>query len=177
VAPSLDRNVPSFVLRLLGKLGDALVEQAPIFGMNTAISETLKQLQSALSAAEEAHAELETAKQKLTPLQLAADDADAKVHSLMSEYSKATGGPSDAPARRRRGGAGGKRAPRTLIAIASTAATRLLNQMKAEGKQKKAALIAAMDRVELVAKKRGESLTDEIKSAITAKAEEIWEKK
>jgi len=49
--------------------------------------------------------------------------------------------------------------------------------MKAEGKQKKAALIAAMDRVELVAKKRGESLTDEIKSAITAKAEEIWEKK
>jgi hypothetical protein len=43
--------------------------------------------------------------------------------------------------------------------------------MQGEGKPKKNAVNAALDRVKLLAKKRGESLTEEIKAAINAKAD------
>jgi hypothetical protein len=144
-----------------------------MFAMN--ISEIAEQLQTALKDSQHAHAELETAKQKLTPLQLAADDADAKVHSLMSEYGKATGGPSDAPLRKRKG-SGAKRAPRQFLAIAMTTGSRLMKAAKTEGKQKKAALQAAIERLAEIAAKRGESLTDEIKAAVEKRAAEIWTK-
>ena len=45
-----------------------------------------------------------------------------------------------------------------------------------EGKPKKNAINAALDRVSLLATKRGEAVTEEIKAAINAKAEEIWKK-
>ena len=59
------------------------------------------------------------------------------------------------------------------MAISTTTATRLLNEMP-QGKQKKQAVTAALDRVELLATKRKEVVTDEIKAAINAKAESIW---
>jgi hypothetical protein len=49
--------------------------------------------------------------------------------------------------------------------------------MHKEGKPKKNAVSAALDRVELLAKKRNESVTEEIKAAINAKADSIWGKK
>jgi len=49
--------------------------------------------------------------------------------------------------------------------------------MHAEGKQKKQAVTAALDRVELLATKRKEVVTEEIKAAINAKADSIWGKK
>jgi hypothetical protein len=56
----------------------------------------------------------------------------------------------------------------------STTATRLLNEMHKDGKPRKNAVSAALDRVELLAKKRGESVTEEIKAAINTKAGSIW---
>ena len=57
------------------------------------------------------------------------------------------------------GGVGGKRAPR-LLAISSTAPTRLLNEMHKDAKPKKECSQPALDRVDLLAKKRGETVTE-----------------
>ena len=139
------------------------------------ISEVLGQLQKALSEAEASHKKLEDAQAKLNPLAEEVKDKDAAVQALMAQYQSATNPePTETTTRKRAGGRGGKRGPRSLLAITSTTATRLLNEFKRENKKKPAAITAAMERVEALAKKRNETVTDEIREAVNAKANEIW---
>jgi hypothetical protein len=77
-------------------------------------------------------------------------------------------------ARKRGGGKGGKRGPRSLAAVVMTAATRLLNEEHKAGKPKKNAANAALDRASSLAAGRKEQLTDELKAQISAKADSIW---
>jgi hypothetical protein len=80
------------------------------------------------------------------------------------------------PVARKRRGTGAKRAPRQFLAIAMTTASRLMKTAKTEGKTKKIALQAALDRVAELAKKRNEDLTDEIRTLIEKRASEIFAK-
>ena len=98
------------------------------------------------------------------------------MNSLMHQYQAATG--VSAPATRKRaGGEGKKRGPRSLSAVLMTAGTRLLGEMHTEGKQKKQAVNAALDRVALLAEGRKETVSEEIKTAINAKADQLWSTK
>ena len=90
----------------------------------------------------------------------------------MSEYQRATGA-ADAPVRRA-GGKGKPRGPRSLSAVVSTAATRLLNEEHKAEKKKVQGLNAAVDRASLLASGRGETLSDKLKASISAKADSIW---
>ena len=144
--------------------------------MNTAISELANQMKEALSEVEATHKSLEEAQAKLSPLENAAKQADAKLEAVIRQFQSAT---STEPTQKASRAVSVKktRAPRSLAAIVGTAATRMLGEMHKEGKQKKQALNSALDRAELLATSRSETVTEEIKAAITAKADEIWSKK
>jgi hypothetical protein len=144
------------------------------------LSEVASQLKDALEHAQKAHAELETAKSKLEPLETAAKDANAKVNELMNQYQNLTmeivPNPRIPVRRHGSGGAGKKRGPRTITAIALTTATRLMKSAQTEGKAKKAALTAALERVAVVASARSEKISDDIKAAIEKRADSIFKK-
>jgi hypothetical protein len=57
-----------------------------------------------------------------------------------------------------------------------TTGSRLMKAARTEGKPKKAALQAALERVAEIATKRGAELTDEIRGAIEKRAAEIFTK-
>jgi hypothetical protein len=141
------------------------------------LSEIAAQLQTALADSQKAHKALEDAKAALSPLEVIAEQADDTVNALMKQYQSATGVSAPATTTKRAGGAGKKRGPRSLAAVLMTAATRLLGEEHAAGKQKKQAVNAALDRIALLAAGRKETVTEEIKAAVNAKADSIWGKK
>jgi hypothetical protein len=117
------------------------------------------------------HKALEDAKHALSPLEQTAADADEKVSALMNQYQSATiTGP---PQKTVRSGKA-KRAPRSFTAIIMTASSRLLNAEHSAGKKKAQSLNAALDRASLLASTRKEELTEELRSHISARADEIW---
>ena len=141
------------------------------------LSEIASQLQTALADSEQAHKALESAKAALSPLEEAASQADDTVNALMKQYQSATGVSAPAATTKRAGGAGKKRGPRSTLAVLMTASSRLLGEEHAAGKQKKQAVNAALARIALLAAGRKETVTEEIKAAVSAKADSIWGKK
>jgi flagellar capping protein FliD len=67
-----------------------------------------------------------------------------------------------------------KRAPRSLESILMTACGRKMKEAKEAGTAKKAALNAALDQAEVIAKGRNETVTEEMKAALTKKADELF---
>jgi hypothetical protein len=142
-----------------------------MFRMNNMV-ELTESLQIALKEAAEAEKKLANALKEIEPLQ---DDAESKrnaVQVAMAHYQNATG--SEPTVKTRRGGAGGKRAPRSLTAVLMTSATRNLRELHKGGTQKRNAVNQVLDRARTIASERNEILTDEIEKLITGRAAEIW---
>jgi hypothetical protein len=92
----------------------------------------------------------------------------------MAQYQTATGVSGPVATRKRAGGAGGKRGPRSNEAIIMTRASRLLKEAKNDGKTKKAAAIEnTITGITDLAKSHG-GLTADIRSKIDAKADELF---
>jgi len=142
------------------------------------IVEITANLQIALKEAGEAEKKYSDALAGIKPLEAAAIEKRNAVSLLMNQYQELTQPASEETpiARKRRGSSGAKRAPRQFLPIAMTTSSRLMKTAKTEGKTKKIALQAAMDRVTEIAKKRGEDLTDEIRTQIEKRASEIYTK-
>ena len=141
------------------------------------ISEIAAQLKEALETSERSHKALEDAQAKLLPLETAAKEADNAVHNLMIRYQQATSDGAPVVRRRGPGGAGKKRGPRSTEAIVMTSASRLLGELRKDGKTKKAAALeAAVLKGTELAKNRG-GLTPELRLQIEAKAEALWARK
>jgi len=139
----------------------------------SSLSEVAANLQAALAESQKLHKALEDARAKLAPLETEAKEADEKVSGLMAEY-QSLANPEEAVDGRKRRGPKQKRAPRSIEAILSTSAVRLLKGMKKEGKTKKVALASVLERAGSLASSRGASLTPDLKAMIEQKAGEIF---
>lgn len=138
------------------------------------ITDITLNLQTALQEAAEAEKKYSEALANIQPLEVSAIEKRRNVASLMAEYQGFMK-PFETPTKKR-GRHGAKRPPRTLTAIVSTTATRMLKTLHQEGKPKKQSLNVALDRAEVLSQKKGEPITQSIKDMIVGKAEEIWKK-
>ena len=81
------------------------------------ISDTLSQLQAAITEAQQANAALEKAKASLAPLEQAAIEKNEAVNALMRKYQEETGAPVTVPGRRKRGPNRKQRSPEENVHI------------------------------------------------------------